>query len=245
MRLGLDAYSFPARVIPFVAVSVPPLVLFGCGVITGARVGIGAGLIIAVLAAIAGQMGRDRGRALQEGLWASWGGSPTLQRLRHCGHSSAGRVERLHGRIEAILDETLPSATEENADPTTADDRYDEISARIRALTQDRERFPLLFAENVNYGQRRNLLGWRPVGIAVAAVTLAASGLALWLVHSDLSERLVRFGPGVSASVAMLGLWVLVVRRDWVRVAAEAYADQFVAAIDRIHHERSQSKPPA
>jgi hypothetical protein len=35
----------------------------------------------------------------------------------------------------------------------------------------------------------------------------------------------------------------LVVRRGLVRVPAEAYADQFVAAIDQLHHEWSQRVP--
>jgi hypothetical protein len=74
----------------------------------------------------------------------------------------------------------------------------------------------------------------------VAGLTLVASGLALCLAHGDLSERLLRFGPGAVSSLAML---VFVVRREWVRVPAEAYADQFVAAIDQLHHEQSQRVP--
>lgn len=107
-------------------------------------------------------------------------------------------------------------------------------------MTQDHDRFRLLFAENVNYGQRRNLLGWRVTGFTVAVLTLAASGFALGVGHGDLSQRLVRFGPGAVASLAMLVIWAFVVRPDWVRVPAEAYADQFVAAIDQLHHERAQ-----
>jgi hypothetical protein len=37
---GLDAYSFRARVVPLLAVVLPPLVLLGGGVISGARLGI-------------------------------------------------------------------------------------------------------------------------------------------------------------------------------------------------------------
>ena len=239
---SLDAYNFSARVIPFVAVFVPPIVLLVTGVVTGTRFGVASGLLIAVVGAIASQLGRDRGRNLQPDLWAGWGGSPTIQRLRYRGQANPGRTERLHQRIQEVLGETLPTADEESADPEAADDRYDEISARIRALTRDHDRFRLLFAENINYGQRRNLLGWKPAGIGVAVLTLVVSGLAIWLTHGDLPHRLVRFGPGLAAALAMLALWALVVRRDWVRVPAEAYADQFVGAVDQLHFERTSDR---
>src|SRR4051794_15467075 len=143
-----DPYVFRARVIPVVVVIVPPLVLLGAGVISGARLGVATGLVTTVLAAIAGQLGRDRGRVLQDGLWAEWGGSPTLQRLRFRGAARPQRVERLHARVEAALGERLPTQAEEDADPDAADDAYQEAIGRLIALTRDKERFRLLFDEN-------------------------------------------------------------------------------------------------
>jgi hypothetical protein len=242
MAPGVDAYSFPARVVPVAAVSVPPLVLLGTGVVTSTALGFASGLVIAVAGALAGQLGRDKGKALQTGLWGSWGGSPTIQRLRYRGAADVGRVQRLHQRIEGILGESLPDPEQERADPVGADSRYEEVSMRVRALTRDTERFRLLFAENVNYGQRRNLLGLRPIGALVATITLIVSGLALWLAHGDMPHRLMQFGPGAVVSFAMLLFWSLVVSPAWVRVPAEAYADQFVAAIDALSDERSRAQ---
>jgi len=235
---GLDAYSLPARGVPFAAIFVPPLVLLALGVAETVKLGIASGLVIAVIAAIAGQLGRDRGRKRQAELWASWGGSPTLQRLRFRG-SNPERIQRLHARIERILGDELPSAADEDADRANADDRYNEALARIRALTDDRERFPHLFAENVNYGQRRNMLGLRPLGILVAAATLIAAALALGLADGTLSDRVARFAPGGVVGLAMFCFWAFAVTPKWVRVTAEAYADQFVAAIDKLCDERS------
>lgn len=235
MWRGLDTYVFQARVIPSVTTVLPPIVLLAAGLITGVRLGIATGVVGAVLAAIAAQLGRDRGRRLQTALWSGWGGAPTLQRLRYAGQSDQERVRRLHERIEALLGNRLPNEQEEATDPLRADGRYEEAVARVRARTRDHDRFALLFSENVSYGMRRNLLGLKPVGVGVAIITLVASGLLLWLTPGAFSTRASRFVPGVAASVLMLAFWVLVVSRDWVRAPAEAYADQFIAAIEQLH----------
>jgi hypothetical protein len=148
-------------------------------------------------------------------------------------------VERLHERIEAITGEALPTADEEDAAPNVADDRYDEVSARIRALTRDRDRFPLLFAENVNYGQRRNMLGLKPVGVVSAVSTIIAGGLLLWLAHGTVAAKAGRYAPGVVAGLLGLAFWTLVVRPAWVKLTADAYAEQFVGALDLLVADRA------
>src|SRR5437763_106649 len=49
---GIDSYVFRARVIPVVIVILPPLVLPGAGVISGARLGIATGLVTLVVALV-------------------------------------------------------------------------------------------------------------------------------------------------------------------------------------------------
>ncbi len=230
-----DAYTFQARRLPVAAVAVPPIVLAGAGIVTTTGLGVASGLVLAVIAAIAGQLGRDRGKKLEPALWASWGGSPTLQRFRFRGASSKGRVERLHERIEAVIAEMLPTEEEEETDPEGADDRYEEASARIRAVTRDKGRFGLLLAENINYGQRRNMLGLRREGVIFALLTVLAAGLLLWLAGGSLSQRAARYGPGAGVGLLALLFWVFVVTPSWVALTAKAYADQFVGAIDILH----------
>lgn len=235
MWRGADSYTFQARVVPFLATLVPPIVLLATGVVTGAQLGTAGGVVGAVLAAVAAQVGRDRGRRLQPGLWKEWGGSPTLHRLRFAGHAYPDRIARLHDRIEGILGDPMPTAHEEADDPELAADRYDDAIERLRARTRRQDGgFGLLFAENVSYGQRRNLLGLRPVGIGVGFLTLVASALLLGLSGGGAGDRIDRFLPSVVSSAIMLGFWLFVVKRSWVRTPADAYADQLVAAVEQL-----------
>lgn len=71
-----------------------------------------------------------------------------------------------------MLGDRLPTQAEELADPGAVDERYDDSVARLRGLTRNNRKFRLLFSENINYGLRRNLLGLKPIGVAVACGTL-------------------------------------------------------------------------
>lgn len=236
---ALDTYTLRARVIPVLVVCLPPLVLLGGGVVAGSRLGIGTGLAITVLAALAGQLGRDRGRALQDGLWKKWGGSPTLVRFRYRDAESPERVARLHRRVEDVLGDPMPTPQEEAADPVAADYRYDDAVARLRALTRDKQRFSLLFAENVNYGQRRNLLGMKPISVVVAWSTLVVSVLLLVLAAGSLDERVARYAPAAVAAALAVGFWTLIVRETWVRLPADAYARQLTESVDVLRSAKT------
>jgi hypothetical protein len=65
---------------------------------------------------------------------------------------------RYHVRLSSMLSEIiLPSAEQEKANPTDADAAYTSCGDYFLSKTRDKERFQLLFQENVNYGFRRNL----------------------------------------------------------------------------------------
>lgn len=234
MPRGFDAYSFPARVLPVLVVFLPPLVLLGGGVVSGARGGILSGAVLTVLGALAAQLGRDRGKRLEPELWQGWGGSPTLRRLRFAAAADASVVARLHKRIERVLGDALPTSEEEASAPAAADARYEEATRRLIGMTRDRERFRLLFAENVNYGMRRNLLGLRTIGIVVASTTFVVAGLLIAVAGGTVADGASRYAPAAAVSVLALIVWLTVVNRTWVQVPAEAYADRLMEAVDQL-----------
>lgn len=229
-----DAYTFQARVVPVVVVALAPIFLLGASIIVSARIGIATGLVGLVFAAVAGQIGRDRGKRLEPQMWMEWGGAPTTRLLRYRDACDLEAVDRLHERITAVLGDPLPTRAEEAADPVRSDLRYAEAVRRLIGLTHDHDRFPLVFAENVSYGMRRNLLGLRPYGIAVASVTILAAVLLLAFAHGHGDQRAARYGPGLAVAAVELVFWVVVVNKSWVKTPAEEYARQLISTVDLL-----------
>ena len=113
------------------------------------------------------QVGRDRGKVLEPTLYASWGGKPSVAMLRH---SDTRLNAPTKNRYRAFLQVAVPtlalaSPEEERTNPEAADDGYENANSWLLAQTMDRERFRLQFAENINYGFRRNVWALRPMGV--------------------------------------------------------------------------------
>lgn len=86
-----------------------------------------------------------------------------------------------------------------------------------------------VFNENADYGFRRNSLGIRPFGLAIAAASFLLS-LGLSLTSDDPVSWIIT--AGVSAVLAVY--WWRVVTDEWVRDAAEAYADRMMEALETL-----------
>lgn len=233
----LDPYSRKARLAP-VLIAALPLAL---GVLAWFPDGFsGASLLVATIvwsggATLAAEFGRERGRKLQPQLFASWGGKPSIQRLRHRGESNKVILARRHRQLASLLpDVHLPSPDEENQNRKAADEVYEACSAFLIERTRERSKFPLVFTENRSYGFRRNLLGLRAFGIVASLGGLASGILSVW--------QSLRLGQTVAPTsvIATIGcavlllLMVRVVTTDWVKASADAYADQLLAACDSL-----------
>lgn len=231
----VDVYTLRARTAPAIVVALPTLALIGGALFAPSGVPKVGGLALGAILLVASQLSRDAGRRIQPGLWASWGGSPTVQRLRHRDAEDAARVQRHHTRLMAIREERLPSAEEEAADPASADARYDDAVADLRDLTRERGRFPLVFAENVNYGFRRNMLGLRRWALVIAATTLTATVILGLLDGRPTGERLTAWAPPAAIALASAVFWWRAVNPGWVRLAADAYADRLLETTQTLH----------
>lgn len=216
-----DAYTRKARLAPAVLASVPAIGLLAAGAVAPTASSSPVALTVGALGiAVCGAV-RDRGRGLEPTLWASWGGAPTLRRLRWRNSADGQATARLHERLAAIVGAPLPTRSDEQADPASADRRYDDVIAELRERTRDG--FPLVLAENAEYGFRRNALGLRPVALCVAALCFVVSvALAVGLGHEAFAG---------AAAVALLdgALWRRV-SPSWVRRAADVYADRLLDA---------------
>jgi len=176
---------------------------------------------------------RDLGKRRELKLWASWGGSPTVRRLRlRADADNPAARDRWRARVAALAPGTpLLDDQQEVADPARADQVIDVCVARLRELTRDTSKFPLVFQENVSYGFRRNLWAMKPAAIAIAILAIAST---LAAVVSGRVFDLSIVAVSIVCSSSMLTWWILRIHARWVREAAERYADQLLWSCEQL-----------
>ncbi|SRR6266496_6281922 len=185
------------------------------------------------------QLVRSAGRSKQEALWASWGGALTTQLLRFHGAPNTVAVQRRHDQLSRLFpDLPMPDQAAESADPQAADQYYE---AAIRALierTRDKTRFDRVFDENCQYGFRRNLWGCRVLALWLAGLGLAATATLGGLAATHVLD-VSAIGLALTAGVDILLLlaFAFIVRPEWVREAADAYAQRLLGSL--VHRHRS------
>jgi hypothetical protein len=188
-------------------------------------------------------LARDRGKQLESALFTEWGGKPSIQLLRHRNRVIDKVTKaRLHGLLASRLGVSFPSPEEEEHDPDRADELYASASRWLLEQTPARSRHPLLSAENAAYGFRRNMLGMRWIGLAMAAI---AAG---WIVIDGASFitaepgaiidqlRLLPLAHRVALGVCMVlaCLWIWGVSATRVNVGAFAYAERLISSCEAL-----------
>jgi len=233
----VDPYSMRARLQPALLTLLPPcaaLLAIAPALLEPVR---GVLLLVAALggALLLSNVARDAGKGIEPQLWSAWGGQPSVAMLRHRdGRLVAPIKARYHKRLGQILKRTFPTVQEEAADPVAADGAYEAANSWMLANSRDQDKFQALFAENITYGFRRNLLGLRAYVLLSCAFALGAIALAgftdLLPAKPNMAAAAV---AAVGVAVYALGFLVLV-RRSWVRRAAEACAFRLLETVDRV-----------
>jgi hypothetical protein len=231
-----DAYTRKARIAPAVLVGVPGGALLIAGAISPENLVRAVGMFLGAIGIVVAILVRDAGRKAQPALWEAWGGPPTTSLLRWRSGAPEAVLRRLHERVEAATGRALPDAPSETADPDEADRRYEEAVSVLRGRTRKPEEFPLVAAENADYGFRRNAYGVRPYGIAAALAGVLVSIVLAALGSGSTLTRLGRWVPAAIVCAMCLGFWLLIVSPGWVRRAAENYAERLLEAADLVAH---------
>jgi hypothetical protein len=235
----LDPYARQARLYPALIV-ICPIALLVMVWLPALWTTLGAVASVASsfgLALLLSQVARDRGKRLESSLYDSWGGKPSVALLRHRDSRIDEHTKsRYRGFLNGELPELkLPTVEEERADPEAADKAYQSVTAWLLTQTRDTKRFSILFRENISFGFRRNLWGLKPLGVAVtltaACASTAAIGYRYWAEQSSPPPEVTI----VTAAVWLLLLvWIAVITRSWVRIPADAYGTQLLAACDTL-----------
>ena len=238
-----DPYDRKARLAPALLCALPLFVSLlllvpEVGAIWGA---VGGLILYCGGAKFLTQVGRDRGKVQEPTLYASWGGKPSVAMLRH---SDTRLNAPTKNRYRAFLQRAVPglalaSPEEEKINPKAAEDGYESANSWLLAQTRDRERFGLLFAENINYGFRRNVWALKPWAFALEAIALVAVALvALESWTGELSTTCRAVSVELWASLVFIlvhaSFFALKIRPAWIRLAADAYAQQLLAACDAL-----------
>jgi hypothetical protein len=213
----LDEYDFRARLVPSIFVTLPAIFAV-LALLPSWRGFLVAPAIEVALVLVLVRIARDEGKKLEPQVVREWDGPPTTRYLRH----RTDEIEQpLRDRYRAAISKAtginLPDAAAEAANPAGADALYASAIAVFRDQRRDKKKYPLIFAENCNYGMMRNLLGLRSTGLAMAAVCAIVGSAALLTSYELAVLTLV-----VAAVVALI--LVRFVTKAAVKRTAEAYA---------------------
>jgi len=244
-----DSYNRQARLYPALLAVLPLLLIILAWFPTVANVG---QLLVTIVVAcgllfLLSDFARTRGKRLEPVLLQEWGGWPTTIWLRHSdNHLSAEVTRRYHtflSKQPAIG--ALPTRDEETREPQNADERYAASVMWLKERCRG-EGFPLVEKENATYGFRRNLLGLKPIGLAICVMTLLAplvtafvrsrfhvSHPAQFSLEAYLDLPIAVLGA-LAFSLMMLVIWLFAVKPDWVREAGDQYARALLANCDSL-----------
>jgi hypothetical protein len=231
-----DRYYRQARLYPGFIVSLP---ISALAIVVGAAKPSWWTAIVLLLGVsgityLGSQLVRTAGRRKEQSLWASWGCPPTTQLLRFRGAANRVVVQRRHAQLARLFpDLVLPDEATEAANPPLADDHYRAATQALIERTRDTSQYQRIFDELCQYGFRRNLWGRRTQGIWLAGfgLTLTAE-LALLRLTGALDVSLLALLMIACVDAALLLVLGLVVKPEWVREAADAYAERLYGALD-------------
>lgn len=223
----LDDYERAARLLPGLLAVAPVAVAIAAIGLPVAPWTAGIGSLVALVApAVLTKYVRNRGAALEDRLFDSWGAPPTTRLLQPSSGGWDAIRDARRANVEAATGLRLP-----RSDHPRDRQSYHAAVLALRAKTEDSTRFRRLHAENKNYGFERNLLGIRTEGLALSAVGLLgvfAAGIAAVLWNTPWET--VTLSVGFMLDALMLAFWVWWPTEHRVLLAAERYAARLVDA---------------
>lgn len=232
-----DRYSVNARLIPALIVLLPiglslaslfPQKFHGWDLIVW--LGTSSGMAVFLE-----QLARDKGRSRQSHLFSLWGGNPAALMLSHRGSSlDPVSLKRYHRILSGLIRADIPTVEEERSDPEKSDNVYRSCISFLKSRTRDKERFRLIFAENVNYGFRRNLWGMKPYALTFTILSVFIVLTQIIPHWKEISDIKPVAWVALVLDISFLSIWIFHIKPEWIRVTSEAYAMQLLSACDQL-----------
>jgi hypothetical protein len=145
---------------------------------------------------------------------------------------STATKKTYHAFLKKASKRSLPSLENEQTNPVEADDCYRGAVDWLLEATRSEKRFPLVRAENISYGFRRNLLGLKPPAVILIALCVAAN---VFFCIRDFQIDPTRVWAGFLVSIALVAVglvWLFVIKMVFVEDAGRTYALRLLAQCD-------------
>ena len=247
-QIGLvfDKYTRQARLKPALLTLLPIFVTVAVWLpkVWALLGGLAAMIIAFGLTVLLAEVARFQGRRVERAMIAANGGKFTTILLRHRDTTiSVATKKSYHAFLKTASKRSLPSFQNEEMNPTYADECYRGAVDWLLENTRNEVRFPLVRAENISYGFRRNLLGLKAPAVVIVVICVAANVL---LCVRNIQNDPTRMWAGALVSAALLGvglLWIFVIKMSFVEDAGRCYALRLLAQCDVLR--RSSSRKPA
>lgn len=235
----MDKYSLNARIYPVVFLLLPlAIVGISYSIEFEKYIHILSSLgISSVLLYFMANVGRDAGYRKENALWESWGGMPSAQLLWFKNTTiDKYTKQRYHDKMQTLVQLNVENVDFETAELIDVIDIYRSWTKYIISKTRDTKKYSLQFKENVSYGFRRNLWGLRCGGIILTITVLIANFSLQCIINQSLNfwEFPLSFIVSELLLLVFLGIWVFIIKSDWVKIPAFAFGARLLENIESI-----------
>ncbi|MCY4223670.1 MAG: hypothetical protein OXF06_02435 [Bacteroidetes bacterium] len=242
-KLPLDTYSYNARFMPALIIILPiiinilALILFHDLYKLGMNEIIIHLFIVLPLLLLVSHFVRDKGQKFQKRFFKSLGGNPAALWLLHSDSNlDSGTKNRYHSFLNNnIPNWNLPSRDDEEKDRKSVIQTFESAIQWLIANTRNREKYELVFKENISYGFRRNLYATKCYAIGVSCLCFIGGIIHFFYVPPAISMELFLITFILSVfNISFIFGWCTMITQSWVKDATQAYAKALLATCDII-----------
>lgn len=237
MLKALDPYSVKARYYPALLATIPSLAALAI-LISSSRFAlttIVASAAIPVLIFASADIARRLGKRIEERIYKESGGKPSVVMLRYSDTTfDEASKDQYRAFLGSKIHQPVPTKQQEERDPKAGDAFYERGGAWLRENTRDVKKFSILFAENITYGFRRNLLGlkWPALILNLALVLLSCVFLYTKAPLDTEEETTLRLLVVLALAIIHSFYMTFAVSKESVIDASRIYARQLILACE-------------
>lgn len=237
MLKALDPYTIKARYYPALLATIPSLAALAI-LISWSRFALTtiiASAAIPVLVFASADIARRLGKRIEDRIYEESSGKPSVTMLRYSDDTfDAASKDQYRAFLGSKIEQPVPTKQQEEQDLRAGDPFYARGGAWLRENTRDVKKFSILFAENITYGFRRNLLGLKWPALILNLALVLLSGAILYSrapldTDDDITLRLLV----VLALAIIHSLYMtLAVNKRSVVDASKIYARQLILSCE-------------